>query len=164
MVRTVERRGDQGPVDKWRALRSEIKQWILEHGVDDRGVIVQYEGSDEVDASLLMVPLVGFLPPDDERVRPHVEAIDRELTVDGFVYRYRHRQGLDGLPPGEGTFLLCSFWMVQVLALIGREQEATARFEKLLRCAMTSGCCPRSTTQPPDASWATSVRRSVTRR
>ena len=132
MVRTAERFGDQGPVDKWRALRSEIKQWVLDHGLDDRGVFVQYEGSNEVDASLLMVPLVGFLPPDDERVSRTVEAIDRELTVDGFVYRYRRRQELDGLPPGEGAFLLCSFWMVQVLALMGREQEATARFEKLL--------------------------------
>ena len=132
MVRSVERLGEQGNVDKWRALRREIKRWVLDHGVDDRGVIVQYEGSHDVDASLLMVPLVGFLPPDDDRVIRTVETIDRELSVDGFVYRYRHRQELDGLPPGEGAFLLCSFWMVQALALMGREDEAKARFEKLL--------------------------------
>jgi GH15 family glucan-1,4-alpha-glucosidase len=79
-----------------------------------------------------MVPLVGFLPPNDERVVRTVETIDRELSVDGFVSRYRHREELDGLPPGEGAFLLCSFWMVQALAMMGRKQEAAARFEKLL--------------------------------
>jgi GH15 family glucan-1,4-alpha-glucosidase len=104
----------------------------LEHGVDDRGVFVQYEGSRELDASLLTVPLVGFLPADDERVVRTVETIDRELTTDGFVNRYRQREELDGLPPGEGAFLLCSFWMVQALAMMGRKEEATARFEKLL--------------------------------
>ncbi|MEY2446554.1 MAG: hypothetical protein QOH79_30 [Acidimicrobiaceae bacterium] len=131
-VRSVEQLGTAGPNGDWRALRGEIKQWVLEHGVDDRGVFVEYEGSREVDASLLMVPLVGFLPPHDERVVRTVDTIERELTVDGFVNRYRHREELDGLPPGEGAFLLCSFWMVQVLAMMGRTQEATARFETLL--------------------------------
>ena len=131
-VRSVEHLGAEGPVDKWRALRDEIKQWVLENGVDDRGVFVQYEGSHEVDASLLMVPLVGFPSARDERVIRTVETIDRELTVDGFVNRYRHREELDGLPPGEGAFLLCSFWMVQALAMMGRKDDATARFEKLL--------------------------------
>jgi GH15 family glucan-1,4-alpha-glucosidase len=131
-VRSVEQLGEEGPVDRWRALRSEIKQWVLENAVDERGVLVEYGGSSDVDASLLMVPLVGFLPPDDERVVRTVETIDRELTVDGFVNRYRHREELDGLPPGEGAFLLCSFWMVQALAMMGRTREATARFEKLL--------------------------------
>jgi GH15 family glucan-1,4-alpha-glucosidase len=131
-VRAVEELGAEGPVEKWRALRAEISRWLLENGVDDRGVFVEYEGSHEVDASLLMVPLVGFLPPTDDRVVRTVETIDRELTVDGFVNRYRHREDLDGLPPGEGAFLLCSFWMVQVLAMMGRTQEATARFERLL--------------------------------
>ncbi len=131
-VRFVEHLGADGPVDKWRALRGEIKQWVLENGVDDRGVFVQHEGSHEVDASLLMVPLVGFLPPDDERIVRTVDAIDRELSVDGFVMRYRNREDLDGLAPGEGAFLLCSFWMVQALAMMGRRQEALARFERLL--------------------------------
>jgi GH15 family glucan-1,4-alpha-glucosidase len=130
-VRGVEL-GAEGPVDTWRALRAEIKRWVLENGVDDRGVFVEYDGSHDTDASLLMVPLVGFLPPRDARVVRTVETIDRELTVDGFVNRYRHREDLDGLPPGEGAFLLCSFWMVQALAMMGRTQEATARFERLL--------------------------------
>jgi GH15 family glucan-1,4-alpha-glucosidase len=131
-VRSVEEVELPGPVDKWRALRDDISRWVLENGVDDRGVFVQYAGSRELDASLLMVPLVGFLPANDERIVRTVEAIDRELTVDGFVSRYRHREELDGLPPGEGAFLLCSFWMVQALALMGPKQEATGRFEKLL--------------------------------
>jgi GH15 family glucan-1,4-alpha-glucosidase len=131
-VRCVEQLGMEGPIDKWRALRAEIKRWVLEHGVDDRGVFVEFEGSHDVDASLLMVPLVGFLSPHDERVVRTVETIDCELTVDGFVHRYRHREALDGLPPGEGAFLLCSFWMVQVLAMMGRTREATTRFERLL--------------------------------
>ncbi|MEY2424269.1 MAG: hypothetical protein QOI95_4336 [Acidimicrobiaceae bacterium] len=131
-VRAVEQLGAEGPVDKWRGLRADIKRWVLENGVDDRGVFVEYDGSHEVDASLLMVPLVGFLPPDDERVVRTVDTIDRDLTVDGFVNRYRQREELDGLPSGEGAFLLCSFWMVQVLAMMGRTAEATARFEQLL--------------------------------
>ena len=131
-VRSVEQLGEVGPVDRWRALRDEIKQWVLENGVDDRGVFVQHDGTHELDASLLTVPLVGFLPANDERVVRTVEAIDRELTTDGFVNRYRHREELDGLPPGEGAFLLCSFWMVQALAMMGRKEDATARFEQLL--------------------------------
>jgi GH15 family glucan-1,4-alpha-glucosidase len=131
-VRSVEQHGEDGPVDKWRSLRDDIRQWILTNGVDDRGVFVQHEGTHDLDASLLTVPLVGFLPADDERVIRTVEAIDRELTTDGFVNRYRQRQELDGLPPGEGAFLLCSFWMVQALAMMGRKDEATLRFEKLL--------------------------------
>jgi GH15 family glucan-1,4-alpha-glucosidase len=131
-VRSVERLDEGGPVARWRALRDEIKAWLLEHGVDDRGVFVQHAGTHELDASLLMVPLVGFLPPDDERVVNTIDAIDAELTVDGFVNRYRSREELDGLPAGEGAFLLCSFWMVQALAMIGRTDDATARFEKLL--------------------------------
>jgi GH15 family glucan-1,4-alpha-glucosidase len=131
-VRSVEQLGETGPIERWSAMREEIRQWVLENGVDDRGVFVQHAGTHELDASLLMVPLVGFLPANDERVVRTVEAIDRELTTDGFVNRYRHREQLDGLPPGEGAFLLCSFWMVQALALMGRTEDATARFEQLL--------------------------------
>ena len=106
---------------------------MLTHGVDDRGVLVQHPDTSELDASLLMVPLVGFLPPDDPRVVATVDAIDRELTSeDGFVMRYRAREELDGLPEGEGAFILCSFWMVQALAQMGRTKDATARFERLL--------------------------------
>jgi len=130
-IRTMDEFGCDGS-DRWRALRDDIKQWVLDNGLDDRGVFVQHQGSRELDASLLMLPLVGFLPADDERVVRTVAAIDRELTVDGLVQRYRPRQEVDGLPEGEGVFLLCSFWMVQVLALMGRTDEARSRFEHLL--------------------------------
>jgi GH15 family glucan-1,4-alpha-glucosidase len=131
-VRTAEKFGVHGPVERWRDLRDEIKTWILEHCVDERGVLVQYEGATALDASLLMVPLVGFLAPDDPLVVRTVEAIQRELTVDGLVVRYRADPKVDGLAGGEGAFLLCSFWLAQVLALMGREAEARALFERLL--------------------------------
>ncbi|HEV3227325.1 MAG TPA: glycoside hydrolase family 15 protein [Acidimicrobiales bacterium] len=131
-VRTVEQFNCDGEYDRWCRLRDDIKSWVLEHGVDERGVLVQHEGTDELDASLLMVPLVGFLAPDDERVRRTIDAIDRELTSDGFVMRYHPRAELDGMTSGEGAFLLCSFWMVQALAATGRVDEARIRFEKLL--------------------------------
>ncbi len=131
-VRSAERSGLDGPVDGWRALRGEIHADVLDRGVDDRGVFVQHYDSTELDASLLVVPLVGFLPADDERVRNTVAAIERELTVDGFVLRYRTRETLDGLPPGEGAFLLCTFWLADVMAMSGRVEEARALFERLL--------------------------------
>jgi GH15 family glucan-1,4-alpha-glucosidase len=96
------------------------------------GVFVQSYGSDEIDASLLMMPLVGFLPANDLRVRRTVEAIERELTADGFVQRYRTSPDVDGLPPGEATFLLCSFWLADNLNLMGRTEDARRLFERLL--------------------------------
>jgi len=131
-VRSVEELGRDGPAKQWRALRADIEKWILTHCIDDRGVFVQHPDTKDLDASLLMIPLVGFLPPDDERVVSTVDAIERELTSDGFILRYRPNQALDGLPQGEGTFLLCSFWMAQALALMGRERDATERYERLL--------------------------------
>jgi len=131
-VRSVEELGRNGPASQWRELRAEIEKWILTNCIDERGVFVQHPDTNELDASLLMIPLVGFLPPDDERVVATVDAIDRELTSDGFILRYRPNQALDGLPQGEGAFLLCSFWMAQALALMGREGEATERYERLL--------------------------------
>ena len=131
-VRSVEQFGSAGDVDRWRRLRDTIKDWVLENCLDDRGVFVQHPGTGHLDASLLMLPLVGFLPPDDERVVRTVDAIDRELTIDGFVQRYLPRRELDGLPEGEGVFLLCTFWMAQVLALMGRTDEAHDRFTRLL--------------------------------
>src|SRR5438105_6957224 len=97
-VRTFEQHGVAGDLDPWRRLRDEIKQWVLDECVDERGVFVQHPGTNELDASLLMMPLVGFLPPDDQRVVRTVDAIDRELTTDGFVERYRPRSELDGRP------------------------------------------------------------------
>ncbi|MEO7556798.1 MAG: glycoside hydrolase family 15 protein, partial [Acidimicrobiales bacterium] len=131
-IKTAERLGFDCPLDRWRACRDEVHDWVLANGVDDRGVFVQHPGTHELDASLLMVPLVGFLPPTDERVVRTVEAIERDLTKDGFVLRYDTGASGDGLPPGEGAFLLCTFWLVDALVAIGRVDDAEARFEKLL--------------------------------
>jgi GH15 family glucan-1,4-alpha-glucosidase len=131
-LRLAERTGFDAPVDRWRTLCEDIHREVLDKGVDDRGVFVQHYGTRELDASTLMIPLVGFLPATDERVRNTVDAIDRELTQDGFVLRYRSREDLDGLPPGEGAFLLCTFWLVDALVAVGRVDEARERFERLL--------------------------------
>jgi GH15 family glucan-1,4-alpha-glucosidase len=133
-VRMHEEFGRDGPVDRWRRLRDEIKTEVLARAWSERKrAFAQSYGSDALDASVLLMPIVGFLPPDDPRVVATVEAIRRELTVDGLLLRYRTEEdGTDGLPPGEGVFLACSFWLVQVLALQGRRDEARALFERLL--------------------------------
>jgi GH15 family glucan-1,4-alpha-glucosidase len=135
-VRTVEEDGVDGSVDRWRALRDEVHAEVCHEGFDPEiGAFTQSYGSPRLDASLLMIPLVGFLPADDQRVVGTVAAIERELLQDGFVQRYRadaENVEVDGLPPGEGTFLPCSFWLVEVLALQGRLAEAEALFDRLL--------------------------------
>jgi len=131
-LRWARRDGLAAPEGRWRGLRDHIQADVLRHGVDDRGVLVQAYGSTALDASLLIVPLVGFLPPTDPRVVATVEAIQRELTEDGFVRRYRPEHTDDGLPGGEGVFLLCSFWMVDALHLMGRAAEAEALFTRLV--------------------------------
>jgi GH15 family glucan-1,4-alpha-glucosidase len=131
-VRMARRFNLESPVERWAALRDDIRRDILTNGVDDRGVFVQYYGSQHLDASLLNVPLVGFLPAHDRRVVNTVEAIQRELVEDGFVRRYRTDTGTDGLSGDEGTFLLCTFWLVDTLALMQRGDEARAIFERLL--------------------------------
>ncbi len=131
-VRAARRFGLRAPIRRWAALRDEIRDEVLEKGVDDRGVFVQCFGSKQLDASLLNVPLVGFLPPHDPRVVNTVDAIQRELVDDGFVVRYRNESGVDGLPGREGTFLLCTFWLANTLALMGRTDEARTIFERLL--------------------------------
>jgi GH15 family glucan-1,4-alpha-glucosidase len=133
-VRTVEEQGLEGSLERWRALRDEIAADVLEHGYDDElGTFVQAYGSKEVDASLLLLPLVGFLPASDPRVRGTVEAVERELLQDGLVLRYRtHDNGVDGLPAGEGVFLPCSFWLVDCYELLGRHEEAHALFGRLV--------------------------------
>ncbi|MGH8972807.1 MAG: glycoside hydrolase family 15 protein, partial [Acidimicrobiia bacterium] len=126
---------DRGaPLDRWRACRSAIHAEVLAQGVDHRGVFVQSYGSSELDAALLMLPLVGFLPATDERVVRTVAAIERELTVDGFVRRYGTGAlgNVDGLPGGEGVFLPCTFWLADNLVLQGRHDDATDLFERLL--------------------------------
>ena len=132
-VGAVERFGGEGPVDAWRELRAEIHDEVCERGYDgSRGTFTQYYGSRTLDASLLRIPLVGFLPPEDPRVRGTVEAIQAELLRDGFVLRYSTDASVDGLPPGEGAFLPCTFWLVDNLALQGRLDEASELFERLL--------------------------------
>ncbi|MFL5759947.1 MAG: glycoside hydrolase family 15 protein [Thermomicrobiales bacterium] len=126
--------GREGPVERWEQLRDEIKEQVLTCGWNERKqAFTQSYGSDHLDASLLLMPIVGFLPATDPRVVSTVEAIQRELTVDGFVLRYRTKEeGVDGLPPGEGVFLPCSFWLVEVLAMQGRYDEARGLYERLL--------------------------------
>jgi GH15 family glucan-1,4-alpha-glucosidase len=132
-VRSIEEHGCEGPLERWRGVRDAIHREVCDLGVDkERGVFVQRYGSTDLDASLLMIPLVGFLPHDDPRVRATIEAIERELVVDGLVLRYRTDKSVDGLPPGEGFFLPCSFWLADNLALCGRQAEAEALFERLL--------------------------------
>ena len=134
-VQGVERFGLDGPASRWRALRDEVHRDVCDHGWDPtRRTFTQSYGSSELDASLLMIPMVGFLPPDDERVIGTVDAVQRELSVDGFVERYPTQDGVsvDGLPGREGAFLLCSFWLADALALIGRTAEANQLFERLI--------------------------------
>jgi GH15 family glucan-1,4-alpha-glucosidase len=132
-VNAVEEFGLEGPVDRWRSARDEVRREVLERGFDaDRNTFTQYYGSGSLDAATLMIPLVGFLPATDPRVVGTLEAIERELMVDGFVQRYHSEDSVDGLPPGEGVFLPCSFWMADTLYLVGRVDEARAQFERLL--------------------------------
>ena len=132
-IKTVEGYGVQGPVDRWRALRDEIHAEVCRRGVDPvSGAFVQSYDSTAVDASLLMIPLVGFLPATDPRMRATIAAVERELVYEGLVYRYVAHPHVDGLPPGEGAFLMCTFWLADNYALIGREADARALFERLL--------------------------------
>jgi GH15 family glucan-1,4-alpha-glucosidase len=134
-VKAVDLYHLDGPVDRWRALRRELHDEVCERGYDpDRNSFVQSYGSDRLDASLLMIPLVGFLPATDPRMRGTIQAIQRELCTDGLVLRYDPDQApeIDGLPPGEGAFLACSFWLADNLALMGHRDEARQQFERLL--------------------------------
>lgn len=135
VIRAVEHGGLEGPVDRWRDLRDEVHAEVCDRGFDeDLGSFVQAYDVPRLDASLLMIPLVGFLPASDPRVVGTVEAIQRDLTRDGLVMRYSDAdtEGVDGLPSGEGAFLLCTFWLVDNLAMAGRTDEAHALFEHLL--------------------------------
>jgi GH15 family glucan-1,4-alpha-glucosidase len=125
--------GLEAPVDRWRALREELRREVLERAWSERrGAFVQAYDRDVLDASVLVIPLVGFLPLDDPRVTSTVETIRRELCVDGVVRRYETTEDVDGLPPVESGSLPCSFWLVDCLALLRREREATRLFERLL--------------------------------
>ena len=134
-VRTVEQHHLDGPLDRWRKLAAEIHDDVCRHGYDaERNTFTQFYGSHGLDAALLLVPRVGFLPWSDDRVVGTVEAVQRELTWDGFLRRYDPEAdgGPDGLPGGEGAFVACSFWLADALHGIGRNDEATKLFERLL--------------------------------
>lgn len=133
-VKTVERTSLEGPVQRWRAMRHEIRDEVLTHGYDrERNTFVQAYGSKEVDAALLLIPQVGFLPPDDHRVLGTIDAVMEDLQVDDvLIHRYANADVDDGLPGSEGAFLICSFWLVDALALSGRLSEARRRFNGLL--------------------------------
>jgi GH15 family glucan-1,4-alpha-glucosidase len=131
-ARLAERRGNQDHAEEFQGIADEIRDDILEHGVDKRGVFRQHYDTDALDASTLLVPLVRFLPPEDERVRNTVLAIREELTENGLVMRYRTDDTDDGLHGKEGTFLICSFWLVSALSEIGEDDKAEHLCERLL--------------------------------
>jgi GH15 family glucan-1,4-alpha-glucosidase len=132
-VKLAENLNYRAPVDKWKQIRHEIHQQVCDKAFNKKkGCFVQHYGSDQLDAALLLMPQVGFLPGSDPRVKATVEAIERELMPDGFVLRYNTAEVDDGLPPGEGVFIACSFWMVSSLRAIGREADARKLFERLL--------------------------------
>ncbi len=132
-VRSVEEFGLEGPVDHWRAVRQQIHDQICQHAFNtDLGSFVQSYGSRALDASLLLMPLVGFLPPTDRRVRATVEAIENNLLHDGLVRRYDTGSGVDGLSGSEGVFLACSFWLADNQILLGRRKDARRLFDRLV--------------------------------
>jgi GH15 family glucan-1,4-alpha-glucosidase len=132
-LKAVERFGLKGPAERWRQLRKTIHDEVCSHGFDTkRGTFTQTFGGRALDASLLLLPLVGFLPPTDPRIAGTVAAIERELMCDGFVQRYDTEKSEDGLPPGEGAFLACTLWLADNFALLGRRGEARTLFERVL--------------------------------
>jgi GH15 family glucan-1,4-alpha-glucosidase len=133
VIRGAEQFNLPGKLDEWRTLRQRIHESVCREGYNEqKQSFVQYYGGDTLDASLLLLPMVGFLPPSDPRIKGTVEAIQRELTIDGLVLRYRTHEGVDGLPAGEGVFLACSFWLADNLILQGRRNEGRELFERLL--------------------------------
>jgi GH15 family glucan-1,4-alpha-glucosidase len=139
-VKSVEQLGDKGPVEHWRAVAAAIHADVCDKAFDAAlGSFVQAYGSKSLDASLLLLPLVGFLPADDPRILGTVRAIEQRLTVDGLVFRYDSGEVADGLPPGEGAFLACSFWLADNWILQGRLGEARGLFERLAALANDVG-------------------------
>jgi GH15 family glucan-1,4-alpha-glucosidase len=141
-VRAVEEYGFEGDVERWRKLRQTIHDEVCEKGFhSERKAFTQFYGSERLDASLLMLPLVGFLPATDERVQSTINLIEKELLIDGYVLRYNPEDSalVDGLPPGEGAFLPCTFWLADCLYLIGQEQKAREIFQRLLNVQTSLG-------------------------
>jgi GH15 family glucan-1,4-alpha-glucosidase len=134
-VKTIETYGSKGPVERWKRAREDVRAEVLAKGYDsERGAFVQHFDTKELDASALMLPLVGFLPATDQRMIGTIEAIQRELSHDGFVFRYASdtATAIDGLPAGEAAFLPCTFWLADNLSLLGRTSDARGIFERLL--------------------------------
>lgn len=133
-VRAIESFGVDGPLDRWRETRARIFEQVCREGYDSkRETFTQSYGSRELDAATLLIPLVGFLPADDPRVASTIRAVERDLMRDGFLLRYSPRdESLDGLPPGEGAFIACNFWLADAYAITGRTDDAHALFERLL--------------------------------
>jgi GH15 family glucan-1,4-alpha-glucosidase len=140
-VKSIEQLGEEGPIGRWRMLRDQIHSEICRNGFDNElGSFVQAYGSKALDASLLLLPMVGFLPPSDPRIVGTARTIERRLVVDGLVFRYDTGKTEDGLPPSEGAFLACSFWLVDNLILQRRVREARAMFERLLALRNDVAC------------------------
>jgi GH15 family glucan-1,4-alpha-glucosidase len=139
-IKLSEQFGMQGPLEEWRAIRREIHADVCSRGYDrTRKSFVQAYGEPQLDATLLLISPVGFLPPNDQRVVSTVEAIEHELMVDGLVRRYDTGATDDGLPPGEGMFLACSFWLADAYHLIGRDTDAKELFERLISLCNSVG-------------------------
>ena len=131
-IKFSEATGEDVPLDRWRAARDEIHAEVLAKGYDaERNTFVQYYGGSGLDASLLLIPISGFLPADDPRVLGTIDAIQQEICEGPFVWRYSTEDGVDGLAGGEGAFLICSFWLVSALATAGRVEEAERNLEQL---------------------------------
>jgi GH15 family glucan-1,4-alpha-glucosidase len=164
-VKMVEQFGLNGPADRWRATRDRIHAEVCEKGWNqERASFTQFYGSDALDASLLLIPQVGFLPATDPRVVRTVEAIQRELVEDGFVLRYRPEvaPAVDGLPPGEGAFLPCTFWLADALAMLERHDEARVLFERLLAVRNDVGLLSEEYDPVRAGCWEIFHRRSAT--
>jgi GH15 family glucan-1,4-alpha-glucosidase len=132
-IKSAEAYGLEGPIDHWRKLRAQIHAEVCEKAFNPKiGAFMQSYGSEHLDASALLIPVVGFLPPNDPRVAGTIEAIERKLMTNGFVLRYDTGATKDGLPPGEGAFLACSFWLADAYILLGRRDDARKLFERLL--------------------------------
>ena len=139
-VRAVEEYGQDGPVDEWRRYRDELRDEIEEHGFDrERNTYVQSYGSDQLDASLLVLPQVGYVDAGDPRMLGTIAAIEQDLMQDGFVLRYRSEASGDGLPPGEYPFITCSFWLAEQYAASGQHDKAVALMDRALATANDVG-------------------------
>ena len=162
-IKFSEATGEDAPLDRWRAARDEIHAEVLPKGYDaERNTFVQYYGGNGLDASLLLIPISGFLPADDPRVLGTIDAIQQEICEGPFVWRYSTEDGVDGLAGGEGAFLICCFWLVSALATAGRVEEAERNFEQLTALRNDVGLFSEEYDPRANACWATSRRRSRT--